>query len=224
MPKSNFRHNRGDTDLSDVFGLTVRAKKKIASLETLLERTDLAADVRIEKERALQALKVDLKNRQLELRTQKRAKKYHMVRFFERKKATRKLKQAQKAYDEAVKLEVKKDIKKARKVLKHCQVDVAYTILFPKSEKYISLYPNGPLSAEIEDPNVKKGMLITEENRNKFKKEVEQLIDDDRLHFTFEDVLAGKHINVENFKWSKEEEQTGAPAKENDIEEDDFFE
>lgn len=218
------KFDRSGTDLSNVYGSSARAKKKIRSIETLLKRDDLPADIRIEKERALKALRVDLKARQFQLTTQKRAKKYHMVRFFERKKAIRRLKQAQKAYDEAVKTEVKKEIKKARKVLKHCQVDVGYVIMFPKSRKYISLYPNGPLAAEVEDADVKKGMLITDEKRLAFKKKVEDIIETGKLPFTFEEVLEGKSISVDHFAWPKDQKEIDAPENDDKEEEDDFFE
>ncbi|GEQ67284.1 hypothetical protein JCM33374_g948 [Metschnikowia sp. JCM 33374] len=225
MSKPYYKYDRSGTDLTDVFGSSVRAKKKIKTIEHLLAKDDLPADIRIEKERALKALKVDLKKRLFDLRTQKRAKKYHMVRFFERKKAIRKLKQAQNAFDEATDEGVKKTIKKARKVLKHCQIDVAYNIMYPKSLKYISLYPTGPSAAEVEDENVKKGMQITDSRRLEFKKKVEDLIDSEKLPFTFEDVLKGHSINVDNFKWSQETEEIDAATNDkNDDEEDDFFE
>lgn len=227
MPKFNSRHANTGTDLTAVYGSSARAKKKIKSIEQLLQKEGLPADVRIEKERALKALRIDLKNTQQKLKTQKLAKKYHMVRFFERKKAVRKLKQAKKAFDEATEEGVKKDIKKARRALLHSQVDVAYVILFPKSEKYVSLYPTGPLSTEVEDANVKKGMQLTEEKRNQFKKKIEELISEERLPFTFDDVLAGKNVDVDNFKIDgKNTEEIDAPENDKDAEEeeDDFFE
>lgn len=221
MPKSEHPRDRAATDLSDVFGSSVRARKKIRSLEGLLQRDNLPADVRVEKERALKALRADLKNTMFRLKTQKRAKKYHMVRFFERKKALRKLKQAQKALDAAEEAGVKKDIKKARRAVHHCQVDVAYVFMFPKSAKYISLYPveEGEL-----DENEKKGRAITDEWRGAFKKQIEELIEAGRLPFTFEDALAGKTIVVDNMRWPEPARAIDAPSTDAAAEEDDFFE
>ncbi|WPK24422.1 hypothetical protein PUMCH_001696 [Australozyma saopauloensis] len=223
MPKTDRRIDRSGTDLSDVLGSSARARKKIKSIEGLLQRDNLPADVRIEKERALKALQADLKNTLFKLKTQKRAKKYHMVRFFERKKALRKLKQAKKALDEATETAVKKDIKKARRAMHHCQVDVAYVFMFPKSEKYISLYPAE--NSELDD-NEKKGKLLTDEKRLEFKKKVEELIESDRLPFTFEDALDGKTIIVDNIKWPEQTKEIDAPTAvaEAVVEEDDFFE
>lgn len=222
MPKANPRYERATTDLSGVLGSTVRVKKKIKSIEGLLKRDTLPADIRIEKERALKALRIDLKNTYFNMKTKERAKKYHMVRFFERKKAVRKLKQATKAYEEVEKTEVKKDIKKARKVLKHAQVDVAYVIMFPKSAKYISLYPNAP--KEDLDENVRRGLQITDEKRLEYRKMMEEVIDNDRLPFTFEDVLAGKNIQIENERLPGQTEEIDAPQEQEKEEEDDFFE
>lgn len=170
----------------------------------------------------MKALRIDLKNTQFNLKTKERAKKYHMVRFFERKKAVRKLKQATKAFEEVSKTEVKKDIKKAKKVLKHAQVDAAYVFLFPKSEKYIALYPNAP-TGEI-DENVKKGLKQTDEKRQLYRKKMEEIIDNDRLPFTFEDVLSGKTIEVEIERLPEQKEIDAPQEKEEKKEEDDFFE
>ncbi|QFZ26693.1 putative rRNA-processing protein [Clavispora lusitaniae] len=223
MPKGQY--DRYNTDLSNVFGSTVKVKKKIKSIRNYLRKDTLPADVRIEKERALKALLVDLKNSQFNLKTKERAKKYHMVRFFERKKAVRKLKQATKALDEATKEGVKKDIKKARKVLKHAQIDVAYVYLFPKSEKYISLYPIPPSEEDLADENIRKGLHKTDEKRQSFKKKVEEIIDNDKLPFTFDDILGGKTIQVDNTRLPGQEEEIDAPQQqEQEEEEDDFFE
>lgn len=225
MPKAHGRYDRYNTDLSDVFGSTVRVKKQIKNIENLLQKDSLPADVRVEKERALKALKVDLKHSQFNLKTKERAKKYHMVRFFERKKAIRKLKQATKAHKEAVETESKKEIKKARKVLKHTQIDVAYVFMFPKSEKYVSLYPPEINAEAKQDENVRKGAQRTEEKRLAYRKKMEELIDNGKLPFSFEDVLSGKTVQVENAVLPKQEEEIDAPQeKPQEEEEDEFFE
>ena len=69
---------------------------------------------------------------------------------------------------------IRKDIKKARKQLRHGEIDLAYVILFPKTEKYISLYPS-PNDEDQTDPNVIKGLKITEERRREFRKYIEKL-------------------------------------------------
>lgn len=65
--------------------------------------------------------------------------KYHMVRFFERKKAQRLVKKIQKELGEAKDPD---EIAKLQKDLHIAQVDVNYAIYFPFLEQYVSLYPS----------------------------------------------------------------------------------
>ena len=58
-------------------------KGKIRDVARTLDRSkNLPADVRVEKERALAAYKLDLENAEHEKRKHQMIKKYHMVRFF----------------------------------------------------------------------------------------------------------------------------------------------
>ncbi|CAK7900883.1 rRNA-processing protein Efg1p [[Candida] anglica] len=210
-------------------GGAAKLKKKIRDIGRLLKKDTLPAHVRVDNERALKALQVELQNTERDLKAKNTAKKYHMVRFFERKKAIRKLKQAMKAYDEVAKTEVRKDIKKARKVVRHSEVDVAYVVLFPKEEKYISLYPNAKENEDkstLNNAKAKRGTQLTEQRRREFRKEVETLIDEDKLPFTFADVLSGKAIRVEQTRHrSNGGGEIDAPEQEDaDNGEDDFFE
>ena len=203
-------------------------KKKIRDIERLLKKDKLPADVRTENERAVKALKVELQNTQFNLKAKQVAKKYHMVRFFEKKKAVRKLKQANKNLEDISKTDVRKDIKKARKQVKHCEIDLAYVIMFPKSEKYISLYPNPKENDEVDvsNPKAKKGMQMTEQRRREFRKEIEQLIENNRLPFTIGEVLQGKTVKIEfeGQNVAADHEIDAPEPKNNQQEEDDFFE
>lgn len=206
--------------------LSAKLKKKIRDVERLLKRDSLNGTTRTENERKLKALKVQLANSSLNLQAKKNAKKYHMVRFFEKKKAVRKLKQAIKTLEEAKKTEVKKDIKKARKSVKFCEIDLVYTIMFPKNEKYISLYPN-PKDEDKQltsTPQAKAGKLASESLRREKRKEYEKLIEEDKLPFTLEDVLAGKTISLDSeVLTAKMEQEIDAEGEENGEEEDDEF-
>ena len=59
-------------------------KKLIRDIERLLSRenSNLTADGRLDKERALAAYNLELKNATRNKKEQEMAKKYHMVRFF----------------------------------------------------------------------------------------------------------------------------------------------
>lgn len=227
MPKLN-NHSR-TTDLSGVLGLTYKVNRKIKSIEKLLEKAQLPADVRVEKERALNVLRMDLKNTLFERRTQKRAKKYHMLRFFERKKAVRKLKQATKAHKEAQEMSIELEVDSTSKKLRKAQVEVAYVYLFPKSKKYIALYPHEPSEEDLQDENIMKGRQLTDESRQFYLKHMEKLLDLKKIPFEFEDILLGKVIEVDNVRLPGLEpshrKEIDAPVKAaEDDEEDDFFE
>lgn len=235
MPKTsrnnNRRSNGASIEVAGVIGTGAsKIRKKMRDIERLLKKDTLPAHVRIENERALKALGVELQNTQLNLKAKQNAKKYHMVRFFEKKKAVRKLKQARKALEDAASTEVRKDIKKARKVVRHSEIDIVYVVLFPKTEKYISLYPN-PKEDDKEElsknPKAKKGMQMTEERKRELRKQAERLLDENKLPFSIEDVLQGKTIRLDdNQNHAVLTEEIDAPSKKDNEEEkeDDFFE
>lgn len=110
-------------------------KKMIRDTNRLLNRPNLPADMRREQERKLAALQVALIDRQKAEVERDMAVKYRMVKFFERKKALRRLAAAQASgKTEAV---------------AEAQLDLAYILHFPKDRKYISLYPAGEVSQGV---------------------------------------------------------------------------
>lgn len=223
-PVKNHRRSNGVTvEVASVLGSgTSKINKKIRDIERLLakRRDKLPANVIVENERALAALKVEKRNAENSLKLKKNAKKYHMVRFFERKKALRKYKQAKKEHDKLISDGAeKKEIKKAKKVLTHCEIDLAYVVNFPKSEKYIALYPTNSSENE-KDENIRKGLLKTESERNAYKKQFEQLLKDGTL--LIEDILKGE-ASLQNSQ-AQDYEAPDAAQVNNDEVEDDFFE
>lgn len=226
------RSNGASIEVAGVIGTGAsKTRKKMRDIERLLKKDTLPAHVRVENERALKALGVELQNTQYNLKAKQNAKKYHMVRFFEKKKAIRKLKQARKTLEDTASTEVRKDIKKARKVVKHSEVDIVYVMLFPKTEKYISLYPNPKEDDKTElskNPKAKKGMQMTEERKRELRKQAERLLDENKLPFSIDDVLQGKTIRLDDTQnHAVLTEEIDAPSKKyNDEEEkeDDFFE
>lgn len=198
---------------------SAKIKKKIRDITRLLRRPNLPADVRVDNERALGALTAELESKQFDKKAQHLSKRYHMVRFFERKKAIRRLKNAlnQLKELESASEPVKKDIKKQKKILKHCQVDVAYICNFPKSEKYISLYPTEAPATEGE----KKGKKKTDAKRSELRKKFEKAFDDNTLAIKVEDVLAGKQID--HTKLVNHEVKAKPTVDEPKAEDDEFF-
>lgn len=124
-------------------------KKKIRDTTRKLERAqDLPADVRVENERALAAYQQELASAEAEKIRQKMIKKYHMVRFFERQKATRQLKKLRKRLLETQSTEEVEQLKEEMHIL---EVDLNYTQYHPLSETYISLYPPKGSKEDAED-------------------------------------------------------------------------
>ncbi len=115
-------------------------KSEIRSLKRLLERDEkLPATVRVEKERALRTAQDELERTQQAKRRSDMIGRYHKIRFFDRQKAAKRLKQAQKqldAFDGD-----KKQRKKLAKVVEDAEVDVNYAQFFPLDKPYVSLFP-----------------------------------------------------------------------------------
>ncbi|TGO07057.1 hypothetical protein BTUL_0338g00010 [Botrytis tulipae] len=129
-------------------------KKKIRDITRKLERAqDLPADVRAEDERALAAYQQELASAEAEKIRQKMIKKYHMVRFFERQKATRQLKKLRKRLLESGSTEEVEQLKDEMHIL---EVDLNYTQYHPLSETYISLYPPKGSGEDTEDKATKE--------------------------------------------------------------------
>ncbi|KAI0121982.1 hypothetical protein F4814DRAFT_407116, partial [Daldinia grandis] len=82
--------------------------------------------------------------------------KYHMVRFFERKKADRLAKRIKTQLETA---EDPKEIEKLKAELHKAEVDSIYTRFFPYRERYISLYPVGE---KVDDASTAAQALCTE--------------------------------------------------------------
>lgn len=233
MPKASKsqRHNSlgPSVGIVSVLGSGVsRIKKKIRDIERLLKKENLAADVRVENERALKALKVELKNNEVEMKSRKTAKRYHMVRFFERKKAIRRLKNAKKALNQAMENKDKEEEKRAKDMVYRNEIDLIYVILYPKSEKYISLYPASD-AHESEDAlhneKLAAGLQVTDIKRQEFLKLSEKILQEGKVPFSIDEVLKGKSVHIDDQKQNVLlKEEIDAPNKKSDETEDAFLE
>ncbi|KAI9846918.1 MAG: 18S rRNA maturation protein [Thelocarpon superellum] len=113
-------------------------RKKVRDLTRLLQRSDsLPADVRVQHERALAEYQQDLQLATDEKRRQKIIRKYHMVRFFERKKAARMLKRLRKRLAASPSTEEAAEL---RQQIHQTNVDFHYAIYSPLDQKYTALY------------------------------------------------------------------------------------
>ncbi|CAR27819.1 ZYRO0D07326p [Zygosaccharomyces rouxii] len=185
---------------------TNKIKKRIRDLERLLarKRDTLPDTILIEKERSLDALRHELNQAHLKQKIRKNATKYHMVRFFERKKALRRYKQALKKND-------------ADEILQS-KIDLCYVVNFPKGEKYVAIFPNN------EGDSTKTG-----QRRESFRAIVAKQLENGTLPVSLEDILQGKRLGNNGtgvaFDEDSEDEKEPLPkAEEEEEEEDEFFE
>lgn len=214
-------------------------KKKIRDITRLLNK-DIPADVKIANERALKTLKLELEKVQDDQKMKKLSQRYHKVRFFEKKKAVRFYKKAFKKVNELEnkvstienddeKKKAKKELKKERRVLEHCKVDLAYILNFPRDMKYISLYAR----AEIEENTPKKareGIKRTNAKREEIRKMISDGLRDGTLEVSIEDGIAeggaqGKQKTTRRSNNAENtQEQVDDVEKVVETAEDDFFE
>ncbi|KAJ5385106.1 rRNA-processing protein EFG1 [Penicillium concentricum] len=134
-------------------------KKRIRDVKRLLNKMDLSADARILQERALAGYEQDLADETLRRERSSLIKKYHFVRFLDRKTATKELNRLTRREKEED-LDSKQKTRLAAKI-HTCQVNLNYAIYYPLTEKYISIYPSGKPDAT--DP---KSELQTDETKS----------------------------------------------------------
>ncbi|GMM55109.1 Efg1 protein [Maudiozyma humilis] len=215
----------GSLEMAQYLGAgTNKIKKRIRDIERLLlKKKDILPDtVLLEKERTLDALRLELENSEMNQKAKKYASKYHMVRFFERKKALKKYNQLLK------KIETTKDDEREdfNKRLHERKVDVCYVVNFPKTEKYVSLYPT---TTETENKEESKSDI----KRKTVRELIEKQLNEGKLPVSFEDILKGKTLDrnthgatLESKKPKKQPKarKIAEAKEENEEEEDDFFE
>ncbi|PLN76357.1 hypothetical protein BDW42DRAFT_178910 [Aspergillus taichungensis] len=117
-------------------------KKRIRDAKRLLNKPDLPVDARIVQERALKGYEQDLEDETKRRERSAMIKKYHFVRFLDRKTATKDIKSLQ-AQQKALADSSKSDPAAAAALeqeLYIAQVNLNYTIYYPLAEKYIALY------------------------------------------------------------------------------------
>lgn len=119
-------------------------KSSVRNLRRLLDRNDdLPANVRIEKERALQTAERDLREAEKAKKRSDMIGKYHKIRFFERQKAERRLKKARREVKEAEEKgeDDSGELAQLKAKVEDAEVDLNYTMYFPLEKEYASLWP-----------------------------------------------------------------------------------
>ncbi|KAL4962322.1 Efg1 domain-containing protein [Aspergillus stella-maris] len=125
-------------------------KRRIRDSKRLLNKPDLPADKRIIQERALKGYEKELADEEKRRDRSRMIKKYHFVRFLDRKTATKEVTRLTKKLNElsssstddpSLSDEAKrKKLVKLESRLHNAKVNLNYTIYYPLTEKYVSLY------------------------------------------------------------------------------------
>ncbi|KAJ6110648.1 rRNA-processing protein efg1 [Penicillium sp. IBT 16267x] len=123
-------------------------KRRIRDVKRLLNKGTLPADARIVQERALAGYEQDLADETARRDRSHLIKKYHFVRFLDRKTASKNLnkllrREKDQELDSKQKARLQQKIHEAR-------VSLNYTIYYPLTEKYISLYPKSQEKSSTE--------------------------------------------------------------------------
>ena len=112
------------------------AKQRERALQRLLNRAALPPEVRAAKEAELAGLHRDVQKQSRVNRERHFSKKYHGVKFIERRKVERRIAQLERN------LEREPDAAAAAAALREAQHDLLYIQHFPRAKKYLSLFPN----------------------------------------------------------------------------------
>ncbi|KAK3340456.1 hypothetical protein B0H65DRAFT_528960 [Neurospora tetraspora] len=147
-PKNIAKRQKTTQKIND--GNLSQIKKRVRAIERLLEHKNekLPANVRNDLGRELKAHKQRIADESDKRLRSKMISKYHMVRFFERKKAMRLAKQLKKQLDET---KDEAEIARLKADLHIAEVDLDYALYHPHMETYISLYPKSKDEATEKD-------------------------------------------------------------------------
>ncbi|KAE8349857.1 rRNA-processing protein efg1 [Aspergillus coremiiformis] len=120
-------------------------KKRIRDVKRLLNRVDLPADARIVQERALAGYENDLDEEMNRRERSKMIKKYHFVRFLDRKTASKDVRRLERREKEVSDSDLdsatkEKKLSTLAQQLHIARTNLNYTIYHPLAERYVALY------------------------------------------------------------------------------------
>jgi len=116
-------------------------KSQVRDLKRLLERRNdrLPADTRIEKERALKTAQQELANAQKANARSEVIARWHKIRFFDRKKASRRLAKARKELAGLSEDDPTRSMFERR--VQEAEIDVNYAQYYPLEQDYVPRFP-----------------------------------------------------------------------------------
>ncbi len=158
-------------------------KSQIRSLKRLLQRDEkLPGTVRMEKERQLQTAQRALEDTQKAQEKSDMIGRYHKIRFFDKQKATKRLKRTRKEL-KACEGDGEARERLAKRVDER-EVDVNYAQYFPLNQHYVSLFPRkGVDNEDGVDEDVKSEQNAEDERKGdeKMRQQIRQCMSDGTL-------------------------------------------
>lgn len=134
---------------------------RIHSIRKLLARDTLPSTIRQDKERELSSLLLEQEQGKTKKQSKKTLEKYHYVRFVERQKAEKKLKQLRK------KQQQQPDDATIEMKIHEMEVSRNYAIYAPLSEKYVSIFASKQSADQRDEQGSKPPMWYTIEKAMK---------------------------------------------------------
>eukprot|EP00041_Stephanoeca_diplocostata_P008705 m.128748 g.128748 ORF g.128748 m.128748 type:complete len:305 (+) comp17443_c1_seq1:141-1055(+) len=134
VPKKESRH-----DGTGVGKKKAKAKsipKRIRDIRRLLNKPDLAADIRVAQERILASLEEQRSGNKNVMKEKKHQERYRKIKFIERQKLTRKLSSASASLESAT---TKKEKRKFQAEIDEINAKLLYIEHFPRTQPYISI-------------------------------------------------------------------------------------
>ncbi|KAG7449881.1 uncharacterized protein BT62DRAFT_1002193 [Guyanagaster necrorhizus] len=194
-----------------------KLKSSLRQTQRLLTKENLAADVRVTTERRLKALEAELAEAEQSRKERALGMRYHGVKFFERQKVLRKVKQVKKKLSSTPESE-KKTLESS---LFDARVDLNYILHYPKLKKYISLFP-----PEIRHPETQRNSTNSSETntqRQQIKDQIRQQMLDAELPLEPELHLSTDTNLPTKKRIAKRGEITSSAPVANTEQDDDFF-
>ncbi|GAA5896576.1 Efg1p [Sporobolomyces salmoneus] len=182
-------------------GSVSKIKAQLRQTKRLLSKPDLNPDVKITSERRLAALEMELVKAEKGLLEKKMVSKYRGVKFFERQKVLRRIKQAKKQLESDPSAETTKE------QLKSARLDLYYILRYPKTEKYLALYPeNSYIPYSSSPPSAPNSSAITPSDPSTSKaaaKPKDKALESERKRWELRTEILRK---VESGEWAEESE------------------
>ncbi|KAF9968231.1 18S rRNA maturation protein [Mortierella alpina] len=212
LKKKSYQAKPAKLDEGEVPEGAAALKKKLRdTLRLLSKNPKMPADVRLDHERRIEALKLQIAEKQVDQTEQKMATKYRMVKFFESKKADRKIKVFLRQHPDWESNEEEK------KELESLKLDLAYIQHFPKTMKYIALYPtenaDDPIRAGLESGEIAQFVKSAREEVKAKIVSKDTLSTEEAIKLTAEKINKGKKRTREQLAESGDQENDPLSAR-----------